>query len=115
MDVTARVQAVVAASGVGEGLCHLYCPHTTCGLAVNEGHDDDVRRDVIVHLAGLIPERGDWRHAEGNSDAHLKALLAGVDVTLPVARGRLRVGRWQAVFLCEFDGPRSRRIWVTVR
>ena len=114
VDVTARLRESVAGSGVADGLCHVYCPHTTCGVTVNEGADPEVARDVLDHLGRLVPRSGPWRHAEGNSDAHLKAVLTGSDLTLPVIGGTLGLGRWQSVFLCEFDGPRSRRIWVTV-
>ena len=114
VDVTARLRESEAGSGVADGLCHVYCPHTTCGVTVNEGADPEVARDVLDHLGRLVPRSGPWRHAEGNSDAHLKAVLTGSDLTLPVIGGTLGLGRWQSVFLCEFDGPRSRRIWVTV-
>lgn len=114
VDVTSRVDGEVARAGVAEGLCHVYVPHTTCGVAVNEGADADVQRDVLSHLRELVPEEAAWRHAEGNSDAHLKAIFTGPGVTVPVAGGRLRLGRWQSVFLCEFDGPRDRELWVTV-
>lgn len=115
VDVSDELRRAVASSGVADGLCHVFCPHTTCGLAINEGDDPEVAADVLAHLSRLVPAGAAWRHAEGNADAHLKALLAGADLTLPVAGGVLRLGRWQAVFLCEFDGPRRRRLWVTVR
>lgn len=114
VDVTPQVEAQVGASGVREGLCHVYVPHTTCGVAVNEGADPDVQQDVLAHLRSLVPHEGSWRHVEGNSDSHLKAVLTGASAVLPVAAGRLRLGRWQAIFLCEFDGPRERTLWVTV-
>ena len=114
VDVTARLRESVAGTGLADGRCHVYCPHTTCGGTVNEGADPEVARDVLDHLGRLVPRSGPWRHAEGNSDAHLKAVLTGSDLTLPVIGGTLGLGRWQSVFLCEFDGPRSRRIWVTV-
>jgi secondary thiamine-phosphate synthase enzyme len=115
IDLTDRVQSEVERSGVTDGLCHLYVPHTTCGVTVNEGYDPAVREDVVAHLAESVPLAGEWRHAEGNSDAHVKAILVGADLTLPVSSGRLRLGRWQAVFFCEFDGPRERTLWLTVR
>ena len=114
VDVTSQVEAQVGSSGVRDGLCHVYVPHTTCGVAVNEGADPDVQRDVLAHLRSLIPQEGSWRHVEGNSDSHLKAVLTGTSAVVPVAGGRLRLGRWQAIFLCEFDGPRERTLWVTV-
>ncbi|MGH7777269.1 MAG: secondary thiamine-phosphate synthase enzyme YjbQ [Candidatus Dormibacterales bacterium] len=115
VDISDELQRAVASSGVADGLCHVFCPHTTCGLAVNEGHDPEVAADILAHLSRLVPAGASWRHLEGNADAHLKAFLAGADLTLPVAGGVLRLGRWQAVFLCEFDGPRRRQLWVTVR
>jgi len=114
VDITDRVQKEVGASGVAEGLCHVFVPHTTSGVAVNEGADPAVQHDFLQHLNELVPQAGQWRHAEGNSDSHIKAMLVGSSVTLPVVDGRLRLGRWQAVFLCEFDGPRERTVWVQV-
>ena len=114
VDITDRVQKEVVASGVSEGLCHVYVPHTTSAVAVNEGADPAVQHDFLQHLNELVPQAGEWRHAEGNSDSHIKAMLVGSSVTLPVVDGRLRLGHWQAVFLCEFDGPRERSVWVQV-
>jgi secondary thiamine-phosphate synthase enzyme len=114
VDVTSEVDGEVARAGLGEGMCHVFVPHTTCGVAVNENADPDVQRDILSQLRALAPREAQWQHAEGNSDAHLKAILTGPSVILPVAGGRLRLGRWQAVFLCEFDGPRERTLWVTV-
>ena len=114
VDLNERVGQAVAESGVDEGICLVYVPHTTCGIAVNEGYDPDVQRDFLAHAAETIPQRGRWRHAEGNSDAHVKAIYVGTSVALPVTGGRLRLGRWQTVVLCEFDGPRRRSVWVTV-
>jgi secondary thiamine-phosphate synthase enzyme len=113
VDVTGEVEAALAAAGVESGWCHVFTPHTTCGVTINEGADPDVRGDLLLHLRELVPRRGGWRHSEGNSDAHVKASLVGCQVTIPVVRGRLRLGRWQAVFLCEFDGPRERSVWVS--
>ena len=115
VDITGRVQEVVAGSGVVDGLCHVHVPHTTCAVTVNEGYDPDVQADVLRHLAELVPRQRAWAHAEGNSDSHLKSILVGTSQLLPVRGGRLRLGRWQAVFLCEFDGPRTREVWVEVR
>jgi secondary thiamine-phosphate synthase enzyme len=91
------------------GLVHLFCRHTTAGLTVNENADPDVRRDMLRALSAIVPENLDYRHAEGNSPAHVKASLLGCALTLPVRDGRLALGRWQGVYFCEFDGPRSRR------
>jgi secondary thiamine-phosphate synthase enzyme len=115
VDITERVEAEVGRSGVRDGVCHVYVPHTTCGMAINEGADPAVQRDFLQHMDELVPQASDWEHAEGNSDSHIKAMLVGPAVTIPVASGKLRLGRWQAVFLCEFDGPREREVWVTVK
>ncbi len=114
VDVTGRVREAVASAGVAEGTCLVYTPHTTCAVALNEGYDPAVQADFIGHFRELVPRESGFEHAEGNSDAHIKAILVGPSVTLPVTGGGLRLGRWQAVFLCEFDGPREREVWVTV-
>ena len=113
VDVTAQLRDELARSGMDDGYCRVYVPHTTCGVTVNEGADPDVQADYLAFLRRLVPPDGDWRHAEGNSDSHVKAMLTGTSVTVPVEGGRLRLGRWQAVFLCEFDGPRERSLWVS--
>jgi secondary thiamine-phosphate synthase enzyme len=114
-DVTDRVAAEIARGEIREGICLVFSPHTTCGVMVNEGFDPDVQTDVLGHLRELVPEHAGWRHAEGNSDAHMKSILVGASVTLPIEAGALRLGRWQRVFLCEFDGPRARQLWVSVQ
>lgn len=114
VDVTERVQELVAKSGVQEGICVVYTPHTTCGMAVNEGYDPAVQDDFLRHLQEVVPRESDFEHAEGNSDAHIKAMLVGTSAALTVSGARARLGRWQAIFLCEFDGPRQREVWVTV-
>lgn len=113
VDITRQVETELASAGVDTGWCHVFVPHTTCGVTINEGADPDVRTDLLGHLRQLVPKAGPWRHAEGNSDAHVKAILTGCEVTIPVEQRRLRLGRWQSVFLCEFDGPRERTLWVT--
>ena len=119
VEITDAVTAAVAGSGVDDGLCVGYVPHTTAAVCVNENADPDVRGDIEAFLARLIPEHGDpeiggFAHGEGNSDAHIKSILAGASVTLLVENGRPLLGRWQGVFLCEFDGPRTREVWVKV-
>jgi len=114
-EITAETAAAVRASGVASGICTLFVPHTTCALAVNENADPSVRRDILAALAAAVPRnRPAYEHAEGNSDAHAKAVLAGSSVSLPVEDGGLVLGTWQGVFLCEFDGPRTRRVLVRV-
>jgi secondary thiamine-phosphate synthase enzyme len=114
VDITAEVRDVVRLSGVQEGLAHLWSLHTTCGLTVNEGHDPDVARDLVVALRGLAPRDADYRHAEGNSDSHVKTSLVGPGLTLLVENGDIVLGTWQRVFLAEWDGPRPREIAVMV-
>ena len=113
-NVTAEIEAVVRESGCVDGVCHLYVPHTTAGVLVNEGDDPAVARDIEAALDRLIPHRGNYEHAEGNSDSHIKTALVGSSETVPIENGRLALGRWQAIFLAEFDGPRTRDLRVKV-
>jgi len=110
VDITAQVQQVVSQHGVATGLCHVFVPHTTAGLTLNENWDPAVRRDVLLTLDKLVPWDGDYQHGEGNSAAHVKASLMGFSHTLPVENGRLTLGSWQGIYLAEFDGPRRRRV-----
>jgi secondary thiamine-phosphate synthase enzyme len=114
VDITDEVGRVVAANAVAHGVVHVFCTHTTAGVTINENADADVAHDLLAGLARMAPRDGGWRHREGNSDAHLKSTLVGAGVVVPVSDGRLRLGRWQGIYLCEFDGPRSRRVVVTV-
>lgn len=114
IDLTAQVRGAVEASGVRHGLCLVYCPHTTAGLVVNEGYDPDVVRDVLAVLDRLVPWSDGYHHAEGNSAAHVKSILCGASQTLAIRDGELRLGTWQAVQFYEFDGPRQRRVEITV-
>jgi len=111
-DITPKVQQVIDESGVQEGLCHLFCPHTTAGLTLNENWDPSVQHDMGLALDELVPQRRDFRHAEGNSPAHLKSSLVGASQTLLVSGGRLVLGSWQGIYLAEFDGPRTRKVLV---
>lgn len=113
LDITAEVQRAVREHALEDGICHVFVPHTTAAVTINENADPDVPRDVLAVLSRLVPERGDYRHREGNSDAHAKATIVGPSVTIPVSGGRLVLGTWQAVYFCEFDGPRRRRCIVT--
>jgi secondary thiamine-phosphate synthase enzyme len=114
VDVTAQVQKVVASSGVATGICYLYVPHTTAAITINECADPDVARDVEGVLDRLVPTARPYRHSEGNSDSHVKAVLVGASQIVPVEGGMLVLGRWQGVFFCEFDGPRDRRLQVKI-
>jgi secondary thiamine-phosphate synthase enzyme len=102
----------VAASAVEDGLCHVYVPHTTAALLINENADPAVPEDILAALAAMLPDLT-WRHSEGNSDAHVLATLVGGALTVPVSGGELALGRWQGIFLLELDGPRRREIWIT--
>ena len=113
-DVTAQVAEAVRRSGVAEGVCHLYVPHTTAGIVINENDDPDVGRDLLEKLEALVPSDQKYHHREGNAHAHIKSTLVGQAAALPVTGGRPALGRWQAVFFAEFDGPRDRELLVTV-
>jgi secondary thiamine-phosphate synthase enzyme len=112
VDVTTFVQEAVAASGVAEGICHVAVPHTTAAVFLNENADPAVGEDILSALAKILPAV-DWHHSEGNSDAHFLSTLVGHSVAVPINEGELALGRWQAVYLLELDGPRKREIWVT--
>ena len=114
VDVTDLVAREVAESGVSTGIAVVSSPHTTAGILVNENADPDVARDLIAGLGRIAPEVAGWRHAEGNSDAHLKTALVGTSAMIPIEGGRLVLGTWQAVYFAEFDGPRTRHLQVTV-
>jgi secondary thiamine-phosphate synthase enzyme len=107
-----RVNQALSGLGAADGLAHLWCPHTTAALTVNEGWDPDVTTDLLGRLEVLVPWSAGYRHAEGNSAAHIKAALIGPGVTVPVEGGHLALGRWQDVYFCEFDGPRRRTVEV---
>ena len=112
LDITDAVEEAVRRSGLRDGICFLFCPHTTAGLTINESADPAVRRDIIRGLDSMVKDGAGWEHAEGNSPAHIKASLIGSSVAIGVSDGRLVLGTWQGIFLCEFDGPRRRRVWV---
>jgi len=114
LDITDKVDREVARSGVTDGVCHVYVRHTTSGVTVNEGADPDVARDVESFLARMVPQEFGFRHGEGNSDSHIKTILVGPSVAAPVRGGKLGLGTWQAIFLCEWDGPRTRTVEVAV-
>jgi len=112
IDVTGQLRKAVAEAGIQEGIVLAFVPHTTAGITINENADSDVQRDLLAHLERLVPPGGQYRHVEGNSDAHIQASLLGSSVHLIVTEGRLALGTWQSVFFCEFDGPRSRSLWI---
>jgi len=116
IDITAEVQKAVAAGERSDGICLVFIQHTTCGLTINENADPDVQSDMLGHLQKLIPQyEPDFRHFEHNSDAHIKSSLVGSSVSVPFESGKLLVGRWQGIYLCEFDGPRERKILVSIK
>jgi secondary thiamine-phosphate synthase enzyme len=114
LDLTSQVQDVVNKSGVSEGLCHVFVPHTTAAVTINENADPSVKADILMVLNKIISDQEPYRHQEGNSPAHVKASVIGPHLTILVSQGRLVLGTWQGVFFCEFDGPRSRRLHVKV-
>lgn len=114
VNITAEVAKVISRSGVQEGVCHIYVPHTTAGVIINEGYDPDVARDIEATLDRLVPRDAGYRHAEGNSDSHIKVALVGSSQTVFVESGRPVLGHWQAIFFCEFDGPREREVYIRV-
>ena len=114
LDVTADVQTVVAAAKVSNGICLVSSTHTTGGVTINENADPDVERDFFWKLDRLIPQEPSFHHREGNSDSHIKTSLVGLSVQVPVRDGRLVLGTWQSIYFCEFDGPRARRLSITL-
>jgi len=111
VDITRQVAAAI--DGEGNGICHVYVPHTTAAVVINEHADPDVARDLIAAYEAMVPDVH-FDHAEGNSDAHLMTTLLGSSITVPVEDGRLRLGTWQGIFFVELDGPRSRKVWVNI-
>lgn len=114
VDITAEVTEAISESGVNEGICIVYCPHTTAAITINENADPDVKTDFIAGLDTIFPDMASFRHAEGNSDAHLKSSAVGASETIIVTAGKPLLGTWQAVYFCEFDGPRNRKFYVKV-
>ena len=114
VNITRAVQGIIHETGISSGVCVVYSPHTTAGITINENADPDVQSDILQHLAKVIPVDAGFVHSEGNSDSHIKAAMMGFSQTVPVEGGRLVLGTWQAVYLAEFDGPRSRKVYVKV-
>ncbi|HPG19995.1 MAG TPA: secondary thiamine-phosphate synthase enzyme YjbQ [Flexilinea sp.] len=114
IDITSRVREAVTASGIREGLCTIFIPHTTAAVTINENADPDVVRDFLYELDKIVPWQDGYRHAEGNSAAHLKSSLIGVSEQVLIENGRLMLGTWQGIYFCEFDGPRTRRVLVRI-
>ena len=115
IDITGAVQQAVSAAGILAGVCTVFVPHTTAGITIQENADPDVVTDLLYALEQVVPQNNShYRHAEGNTAAHVKASLLGSSVNVLVQAGRLQLGTWQALYFCEFDGPRTRKVWVTV-
>jgi len=114
VDITDEVQNIVLKSKVKEGVCLLFCPHTTAGLTINENADPSVKADILRTLHKLIPAGADYSHQEGNSDSHIKSSLFGSSLTIFIQSGILAFGSWQGIYFCEGDGPRQRQVWLKI-
>jgi len=114
IEITHLVEGIVKKTGVKSGICCVYVPHTTCGLTINENADPSVKADILSKLEKLVPENDRYSHSEGNSDAHIKSSILGHSLSILVEDGSLQLGTWQGIFLCEFDGPRTRDVWIKV-
>lgn len=114
IDITGEIQGIVAKAKIKNGVCFVFCPHTTAGLTINENADPSVKSDMANTLNKLVPENADYAHSEGNSDSHIKSSLLGASLTIFIENGQLALGTWQGIFFCESDGPRSREIWVKI-
>jgi secondary thiamine-phosphate synthase enzyme len=112
VDITDKISGLLQETGIEDGVCHIFIPHTTAAITINENADPTVRQDIIETLERLIPQSFPYKHLEGNSPAHIKASIIGSSRTVFIRNGRLCLGTWQGIFLCEFDGPRRRRVWV---
>jgi secondary thiamine-phosphate synthase enzyme len=114
IDITDKIQNVLSESNIQSGICQVFIPHTTAGITINENADPSVKRDILNELNKVIPFDDNYHHSEGNSAAHIKSSVTGVSLSLLVENNRLQLGTWQGIYFCEFDGPRSRKIWVKI-
>jgi len=114
VDITAQIKRTLESVGVKDGICVVFCPHTTAGLTINEAFDPSVKDDVIFSLNKISPDYREFRHSEGNSDGHVKASLTGSSLNLIIEDGNIKLGQWQGIYFMEFDGPRTREIWIKV-
>ncbi|URZ15499.1 secondary thiamine-phosphate synthase enzyme YjbQ [Clostridium felsineum] len=114
VDITSLVEKAVDDSGVSEGIALVFCPHTTAGITINENADSDVVRDILVNLDKAFPKEGDYKHVEGNSHAHIKASLMGASQQIIIQNSKLKLGTWQGIYFTEFDGPRTRKVFVKI-
>jgi secondary thiamine-phosphate synthase enzyme len=114
VDITAQIQKIVSKSSTDDGIVTVYVPHTTCGITINEGADPDVVRDIKYQLEKLIPHQQGYHHMEGNSDSHIKTCIVGSSEHIIIENGQLVLGTWQSIFLCDFDGPRNRKVYIKI-
>jgi secondary thiamine-phosphate synthase enzyme len=114
IDITGEVGKVLSKSKIKDGLCFVFVPHTTAGITINENADPSVQKDILYGLGKMVPHKDSYTHAEGNSDAHIKASMMGFSVCVFVEGGQLKLGTWQGIYFAEFDGPRSREVWIKV-
>ena len=112
IDITPQIQSIITASGIKNGICYVFIPHTTAGISINENADPDVKSDILKEINKVIPFKDSYRHMEGNAAAHIKSSLFGNSETIFLEDGRLQLGTWQGIFFCEFDGPRTRQVWI---
>jgi secondary thiamine-phosphate synthase enzyme len=112
IDISHEVRSAVRNSGIKNGICLVFVPHTTAGIIINENADPDVKEDILMALKKMVPDSLPWRHAEGNSPAHVKAGLVGSSVNIIIDGGDLQLGTWQGIYFCEFDGPRDRKVFM---
>ena len=114
LDITTHIQKIVSSLSVSKGVCHVFIPHTTAAVTINENADPDVKSDMLMEINKVIPYNDAYRHLEGNSAAHIKASLFGNSESVIIENGNLQLGTWQGIYFCEFDGPRTRYIWVQI-
>ena len=114
IDITQEIQQAVNKSGVKSGICQIFIPHTTAGITINENADPSVTRDILMELNKVIPFSDGYHHQEGNSAAHIKSSLVGCSLAVIIDGGQIQLGTWQGIYFCEFDGPRSRRVWLKI-
>ena len=114
VDITEKIQQLVGESKTKDGLCIVFAPHTTAAISINENADPDVSTDMIKEINKIVPFSDNYRHFEGNSAAHIKSSMIGASETIIVENGSLKLGRWQGIYFCEFDGPRRRKVWIKI-
>lgn len=112
LDITQQINQEIAHQGINDGVCLVFIPHTTAGVTINENADPDVKRDMLKELNKIVPFQDNYAHFEGNSAAHIKASLMGFSTMIGIEKGQLKLGTWQGVYFCEFDGPRNRKVWL---